>query len=181
MFANIQADMSIADEPQRPSLADNSGEVRAMREPAMRLAARLSWLPRIHASDTFSRRCRKLAVAFKALFERLDTAFARAPGSEDLIWLRDNAQQLSATVHAVANDLGQMTRLPHVRRAKDEIVPRVLAIAQAFFDETGNTFCESKFTAFCLAFEETTALEFHEVGALVPALRIVLLERIVEK
>jgi cyclic beta-1,2-glucan synthetase len=54
----------------------------------------------------------------------------------------------------------------------------VLALAQAFFDETGNTFCESKFTAFCLAFEETTALEFREVGALVPALKLVLLERI---
>ncbi len=40
------------------------------------------------------------------------------------------------------------------------------------------TFSEAKFTEFCLAFEETAPLEFHEVGALVPALKLVLLEKI---
>ena len=37
---------------------------------------------------------------------------------------------------------------------------------------------KAEFTAFCLAFEETTPLEFHEIGALVPALKLVLLEEI---
>ena len=40
------------------------------------------------------------------------------------------------------------------------------------------TFSEAKFTEFCLGFEEITPLEFHEIGALVPALKLVLLEEI---
>ena len=117
---------------------------------------------------------------FHAVFEGVDAAFAQAPGSEDLLWLRDNAQQLSSVARQVADELGPLTRLPHVGNG-GEIVPRVLAIAEAFFDETEDTFCKNKFKAFCLAFEETTPLEFHEIGALVPALKLVLLERIASR
>jgi cyclic beta-1,2-glucan synthetase len=170
------------EERQSPS-AGNRAEVRtesrSMRSPALELAARLGWLPGIPSSDTFSKRCRKLRVAFEAVFEGVDTGFARDPGSEDLLWLRDNAQQLSSAVDAVAAELGPLTRLPHVCSTTDEIVPRVLAIAQGFFDETASTFSESKFTEFCLAFEEAMPLEFREVGSLVPALKLVLLEQIV--
>ncbi len=144
----------------------------------MELAARLGWLPRIRSSDTFSRRCRKVRIAFDALFEAVGPAFAQAPATEDLLSLRDNAQQLSSAVQVLATELGPQTRLPHVCTTKGEIVPRVLAIAQGFFDETASTFCESKFREFCLAFEEAMPLEYREIGALVPALKLVLLEQI---
>ena len=49
---------------------------------------------------------------------------------------------------------------------------------KAFFEEANDSFCKEDFTEFCLAFEETTPLEFHEIGALVPALKLVLLEQI---
>jgi hypothetical protein len=151
-----------------------------MRNAATQLAARLGWLPKIFSSDTFARRCRKLLAVFQDVFEGVDAAFAQAPGSEDLLWLRDNAQQLSAAARLVAEELGGLTRLPHVGN-EGEIVPRVLAIAEAFFDETEDAFCKNKFKAFCLAFEETTPLQFHEIGALVPALKLVLLERIASR
>ena len=41
-----------------------------------------------------------------------------------------------------------------------------------------DAFSETKFTKFCLGFEQTVPLEFHEVGALVPALKLILLEKI---
>jgi hypothetical protein len=174
---------SIGEEERKHSHSGNGGaelreaELRTMRDAALQLAARLGWLPKISSSDTFARRCRKLTAVFHAVFEGVDAAFAQAPGSEDLLWLRDNAQQLSSAARLVADELGPLTRLPHVGNG-GEIVPRVLAIAEAFFDETEDTFCKNKFKAFCLAFEETTPLEFHEIGALVPALKLVLLERI---
>ena len=164
-----------AEEQQQPSVA-NGADVRTMRAAGNELATQLGWLPGA-SSDTFSLRCRKAATTFKLLFARVEAAFEKAPSSEGLLWLRNNAQQLSSQMRAVEADLGPLTGIPHVS-SKDEILPRVLAVAQAFFDETGVTFLEAKFTEFCLGFEETAPLEFHEVGSLVPALKLVLLERI---
>ncbi len=56
----------------------------------------------------------------------------------------------------------------------------MLVIAQAFLDQMEATFSKSEFTAFCMAFEETAPLQFHEIGSLVPALKLILLERIAQ-
>jgi cyclic beta-1,2-glucan synthetase len=168
---------SLIDEDEQPhSSTGDEAELRTMRVAGKDLAARVGWLPGA-ASDTFSIRCSKVAAAFKTIFAGVDAAFAKAPSSEDLLWLRDNAQQLSSEMRSVASDLGPLTRIPHVS-TKDELLPRVLVIAQAFFDETDASFSETKFTEFCLGFEETAPLEFHEVGAIIAALKLVLLEKI---
>jgi cyclic beta-1,2-glucan synthetase len=54
----------------------------------------------------------------------------------------------------------------------------VLVLAQAFLDLTGNHFREIAFTTFFQAFQKTTVLELREVSAAVPAMKLVLLERI---
>ncbi len=176
MVPNTQAHGIIGEEERQHPSTGNGAKVRTMRVAGTELATQVGWLPGA-SSDTFSVRCRKVAAAFRAIFVGVDTAFEKAPGSEDLLWLRDNAQQLSSEMRAVADELGPLNRIPHVS-TKDELLPRVLVIAQAFFDETDARFSETKFTEFCLAFEETAPLEFHEVGALVPALKLVLLEKI---
>ncbi|MGA8540643.1 MAG: glycosyl transferase, partial [Terriglobales bacterium] len=174
-----------------------SPAARELRSAAMELAASLSWLPGSPSSDTFSKRCQKLAAAFKALSDGVNAAFAQARDSEDLLWLRDNVLQLSSATRTLATELGPLTSLPLVYRkdayskdvsrktaySKDvfnpnEVLPRVLAIAEGFFEKTDDSFNKNDFTKFCLAFEEATPLEFHEIGALVPALKLVLLEQI---
>ncbi len=152
-------------------------KARNLHSAALELAASLNWLRGSPSSDTFSKRCQKLAVAFDAIFEDVDAAFAEAPTSEDLLWLRDNAQQLASATRLLGTELAPLTSLPLVS-VKNQILPRVLAIAQSFFLETNDDSSKSDFTAFCLAFEEKTPLEFHEIGALVPALKLVLLEEI---
>jgi cyclic beta-1,2-glucan synthetase len=164
------------EERQLPSNGDGA-QAQALRSAAKALAASLGWLPGTPSSDTFSTRCRKLTQTFAAIFQNVDAAFAKAPGSEDLLWLRDNQQQLSSATRGVATDLGPLTDLPHVT-SKGEIIPRVLAITMAFVDEIDTTFSESTFADFCLAFEEVTPLQFHEIGALVPSLKLVILEQI---
>src|SRR5438309_2937556 len=78
----------------------------------------------------------------------------------------------------VTTELKPLRRLPHARARKGEIVPRVLAFAQAFLDLADNSFSEQGFTSFCQAFQETTVLDLRELWALVPALKLILLERI---
>jgi len=182
MVPKTQIASIIAEEERRHSSAANGTDVEAMRAPALELAARLGWLPGTPTSDTFSNRCQKLAADFEVIFKRVESAFAQTPESspqwESLLWLRDNAQQLSSTARSVSDELGSLTQIPHVVSNNDEILPRVLAIAEAFLDETESTFSDISFTTFCLAFEETAPLEYREIGTLVPALKLVLLEGI---
>ena len=181
MVPKTQIASIIAEEERRHSAASGT-DVGAMRAPALELAARLGWLPGTPTSDTFSKHCQKLAGDFEVIFKRVESAFAQTPESspkwEPLLWLRDNAQQLSSTARSVSDELGSLSQIPHVVSGDGEILPRVLAIAEAFLDQTGSTFSDANFTTFCLAFEETAPLEYREIGTLVPALKLVLLEEI---
>jgi cyclic beta-1,2-glucan synthetase len=169
----------LGEEEQLHSSMNNEAQARAMHRAATGLAARLGWMPGT-SSETFSQRCKKLAETFDVIFKNVDAAFAKAPDSEDLLWLRDNAQLLRSGTRGAATELSPLTDLPHVT-SKGEIIPRVLAITQGFFDESDFTFGESRFAEFCIAFEETTPLQFHEIGALVPSLKLVLLEEIASR
>ncbi|MFZ0479740.1 MAG: glycosyl transferase, partial [Terriglobales bacterium] len=169
----------IEEKEHRHFSATNGTPSRTMRDAAMELAGGLVWLPGA-SSETFPTRCKKLSANLKILVERLPAASAQSPGSEGVLWLRDNTQQLSAAVRTVSADLGRLTRIPHVTR-KEEVVPRVLAIAEGYLTETSSEFRENEFTAFCLAFEGVMPLEFDEIGALVPALKLGLAEQIVEQ
>jgi cyclic beta-1,2-glucan synthetase len=145
------------------------------------LAATLTWLPSTPSRE-LSTRCEALAVTFKDLRPRVDAAFAKVAKSrgapdEALLWLRDNAQEFSSATRQLLDELAPLTDLPVVA-GKDKIMPRVLAIAKGFVEKSGPGFSKQQFTAFCMAFEEGTPLEYHEIGALVPALRLVLLEQI---
>ncbi|MGA9528758.1 MAG: glucoamylase family protein [Terriglobales bacterium] len=178
MVSRTHLGIIVEEEHRQPSAA-NRAPHKTMRDAAVELARGLDWLPGA-SSETFPERCKKLSASFKALAESLPAASAQSPGSEGLLWLRDNTQQLSAAVRAVSADIGRLTRIPHVSR-KEEIVPRVLAIAEGYLAETNNEFREDDFMAFCLAFEEVMPVEFNEIGTLVPALKLGLLEQIVEQ
>ena len=158
-------------------LSDLGYDLPALRAAATEFAVRLGWLPGVRTSKTFSVRCRKLNSAFQPLFASVKAGRLN-PESEDLRWFRDNDQMIYAELKNVADELKPLERLPHARGRKDEVVPRVLALAQTFLDLTGNRFRETAFTAFFQAFQESTVLELREVSATVSAMKLVLLERI---
>jgi cyclic beta-1,2-glucan synthetase len=146
------------------------------------LAATLTWLPTTPSGDALQQRCEALAQAFKQLRPLVDAAFAHSGNSqgataEALLWLRDNAQEFSSATRQVSNELAASAHLPVVA-GKEQIVPRVLAIARGFIEQSGAGFSKQQFTAFCMGFQEKSPLQYHEVGALIPALRLTLLEQI---
>jgi hypothetical protein len=177
MGPHIQTDGMIGEAEQNSADVITGVEAVALRSAALELASRLSWLPDRPSAEMLSELCRKLSAKLDALFEEVDVAFAKGSTSEDVLWLRDNSQQLSLAVRALANDLGPKANLPVVSD-KVKILPRVLAIAQGYLDEVDTAYSKQQFTAFCLALEEHTPLKFHEIGSLVPALELVLLQRI---
>ncbi|MFZ0953773.1 MAG: glucoamylase family protein [Candidatus Sulfotelmatobacter sp.] len=172
-----EAQHMLAGEPSHPA-SDFACDLSALRSAATDLASRLGWLPGIRSSKTFSSRSRKLKRAFQPLFASADSAGRLNPQSDDLRWFLDNDQLIYGELRNVSDELKSLKRLPHARGRKDEVVPRVLALAQAFLDLTGNCFRETAFTTFFQAFQESTVLELRELSAVVSAMKLVLLERI---
>ena len=158
--------------------SDLACNLPALRIAATEFASRLGWLPGVRTSKTFSIRCRKLKSAFQTLFASVEAVGKLNPESDDLRWFLDNDQLIYSELKSVALELKPLQRLPHARGRKDEVVPRVLALAQTFLDLSGNHFRETAFTAFFQAFQESTVLESREVSAAVSAMKLVLLERI---
>lgn len=174
---NVGTGTGVGEDERQHAAVSNGADARAMRVEGAELAATLIWLPGTTSSDTFAKRCEKLEEDFDRIFESVEEAYSQAPKSEDLLWLRDNAQQLSSATRQLASELGPLGNLPHVS-SRGGVMPRVLAIAKSFLDEADDSFSKANFTAFCLAFEATTPLEFHEIGALVPSVKLVVLEEI---
>jgi cyclic beta-1,2-glucan synthetase len=172
-----QIDNIIAEEEREPSAVHTEAGEKALRVSAKELAASLSWLPKRQSAETFAERCQALTTTLDRMFDKVEDAFAKNPDSEDLLWLRNNNHQLSSAAQTTAHDLQSLAAVPVVSN-KIQILPRVLAIAEFFLKQTDTNFSKSDFIAFCLAFEEVTPLEFHEIGTLVPALKLVLLEQV---
>ncbi len=169
---------SIAEEEFPHDPAGEPVDLPDLRSAATDFASRLGWLPGVRASNAFSRRCRKLKTAFQPLYAGVEAARRLNPTSDDLRWFCDNDQLIYAELRSVASELKPLKELPHARGRKSEIVPRVLTLAQTFLDLTGNHFREADFVTFFQAFQEGAVLELREVSAAVPALKLVLLERI---
>src|SRR5216683_3720174 len=175
---NTHVDIMIAEEERHHEPAGEALDAQVLRDAGAQFAAQLGWLPGTPASSAFRERCRRLASALKPLFAALEATPSHAPVSDDFRWLRDNIPLVYSEMLNVTTELKPLRRLPHARARRGEIVPRVLAFAQAFLDVADNSFNEQGFTSFCQAFQETTILDLRELWALVPALKLILLERI---
>ena len=69
-------------------------------------------------------------------------------------------------------------KLPHVRTPDGATAPRVVALAAGFLASTGYEFSERSLNGYVQSFQQSTPLRLHELWALVPALKLVLLEEI---
>ncbi len=178
MGLHTETEGIIGEEERKFLSARNESEVLPVRNAAAELAASLTWLPDRDSAETFSRRCQTLVQQLKELSDHVDAGFGQAPDSEDLIVLRGTIRALVSGARTVCGELSHAS-LPVVSN-RSKILPRVLVIAQGFLDQMEATFSKSEFTAFCMAFEESAPLQFHEIGSLVPALKLILLERIAQ-
>ncbi|MGA7697320.1 MAG: glucoamylase family protein [Candidatus Sulfotelmatobacter sp.] len=178
MVRNTHAESVMAEEERQPEPAGDVSDPVSPRDAALRLASALGWLPGTASSRTFSQRCHQLQLGFKPVFAAIGASSGRESLPEQLRLIRDNLQLICSELRNVPIELAPRKRLVHVRAKTSEVVPRVLPFAEAFLDVTANHFNEVEFAAFCQAFQEIAVLDLGEVLALVPALKLVLLERI---
>ncbi|HEY3971796.1 MAG TPA: glucoamylase family protein [Candidatus Sulfotelmatobacter sp.] len=179
MPLNRRIQAVIAEEATHASTTvDDQMEFQALRAKGERLASELAWMPRIKSSNTFSARCRQLKIHLASVIAAVNSLTTRSRLSADARLIRENESLIYSELLSVSSDLKLRRRLPHVHTRNAENIPRILAFAQGFFTATEYRFCEQRLTSFCLGFQEMAPLELREINALVPALKLVLLEEI---
>ena len=177
MVPNADAETMMTDEVLKPLAVERASDPETPRHATLRFASTLAWLPGTTSSDTFSRRCHKIEMAFDPIFA-VAGASSASSSSSGLSTVRDNLQLITSELRSVPVELAARKTLVHVRKGNGKVVPRVLAFAEGFWDQYANRFDRTEFEAFCMVFQEVAVLDLYEVLSLVPALKLVLLERI---
>jgi cyclic beta-1,2-glucan synthetase len=166
-LANEEAAMPLAASPASDVLRVNAAE----------LAGQLAWLPGVRSSRFFDKRVSALAERLTPVLSRLQTPI-QTTGSEDLRWLYQNISLLSTELTTTGEACRSLRKLPHVKTRNQDVVPRVMAVAEALLAATDYRFSESAFTSYVQEFQENTELDLAELWALPSVLKLVLLEQI---
>ena len=168
----------IKDEVKRTELALVAPiEVDPLRTQGAELARNLPWQANTPASPVFGERVKMLREAFKPVFAALDVADPKTC-TDDVRWLRDHMRLIHGDLRGLADATKILRRIPHARDPKGAIVPRVVALAEGYFQASGRKFDDVGLTHFLEGFQELVVLDLHELWALVPALKLALLEQI---
>jgi cyclic beta-1,2-glucan glucanotransferase len=178
MAENAHLESIIAEEDHLPESGDRLSDYQDLRDTGARLVSHLNWLPGTTASSIFASRCRRLRKALKPIFDAVDTTFPKSAVSEDVQSLRDNSFLLYAQMTSLATEIRSLRKLPHVRTSQGRVVPRALALAADFLQVVSCQFDDQAFIVFCQGFQEGAILDLKELWALVPALKLILLEQI---
>ncbi len=149
-----------------------------LRRNAREVAPVLAWNPGVHTSHFFSERWNAMAAGLRPVLEQVNRRPRSPAEPDDLRWLRENMPLLWAELGNTKNALKQLRRLPHVRTPRGTTIPRAAAVAEAFLHAVNFDFSEAAFLAYLGAFQESTVLKFRELWALLPAMELVLLERL---
>jgi len=157
--------------------ADMTPDLERLGTHAAELARVLAWLPGTHSSDVLYERSHALKPQLRKIF-RAVSDYSATNVSDDFHWLQDNVHLLSTELNATADELEEYKKLPHVRNRSFDIVPRVLAIAEGYMAAMEYAFSEASYLEYIRVFQKTTILTLAELDALIPSIKLVLLEQI---
>ncbi len=157
---------------------DVASNEQALRSNATQLAHKLGWQPSVKSSPYFAERVRIVSKALKPVLSKLHGPAPKTPVSADFHWLHENVNLLYTELQGISIALKPLHKSPHVRTPSGVIIPRIAAIADGFLTATERQFNETAFTSYVDAYQESTVLKIGELWALVPALKLVLLDQI---
>jgi hypothetical protein len=112
----------------------------------------------------------------------VEAALASPSGNDpDRVWLHQNARLLRTAEQETKGLLRDTRRDPVVMdQRQPDPVPRVFAIAHAFFDASANRFGAEGLEAFLNGIQDVQTLKMGEIWSLKPMLEMVVLERVAE-
>ena len=179
MPPDTHIEMLSAEAERLPEPAKEIGpNPEALAAAAADLGRRLVWLPGAHSSRFFAERYRALGRAIRPVLRILQRSAPKTVVGDDFHWLNDNVRMVHADLRGTKEGFKLVRKLPHVRTPDGAITPRVIALASGYLAATGYEFGENSLNTYVQAFQQSTVLRLVELWALVPALKLVLLEEI---
>ena len=160
---------------------ETARELDLLHAAGLEFAKASPWMPNTRRSSTFSDRWKNLKKSFNWLLPKIHTPLPPATETsvpDDIRWLHENSRLIEIEFFGLSEPFKEFAQVPHVRDGRGTVVPRVGAIAQNFLINNNYEFSEQALTAFIEGFQDNTPLEKKELSALVPALKLVLLEEI---
>jgi hypothetical protein len=168
---------TVNDEQLSRAASENPRQLDILQRRATDFARTLPWNPSVKSSDWIVKKRRELAAALAPLLAALREPTPKMEVSDDFHWLHDNVRLIHSELKGTADAVQPLTKIPHTT-VDGEDVPRAAAVAQEFLSAAGYDFSEAAFTAYMQAFQETTLLKVKELWALIPCMKLVLLEEI---
>ena len=147
---------------------------------AAELAGKLRWLPDQLTDHPFGDRCQRLFAAIRPLLAAAAPRLAE-DASEDFRLLHENLLLLQSELTDACEGSNRPQKHPLVRTPSGGVTPRVAAVAEDYFAVTGYQFDVRSFSEYIQAFQDTTVLDMAELWAMIPVLKLVLLEKIAER
>jgi cyclic beta-1,2-glucan synthetase len=155
-------------------------DLLTMRSSAADLARSLAWVPGQRKSYVFRNRRQSLSRSLGSLLNKLATPLQKAATGEVGL-LRESAFLLENELEDACATFKAATRVPQVRTPNGVVLPRIAPIADDLLVTAGYHFSGSTFTDYIQAFQDVALLEMEELWMLIPVLKLVLLEQIVER
>ena len=164
----------------RPPVSDSLPGPSVLTSSAATLSRTLAWLPQQTEIRLFHDRCRALHRALDPLLAALEASPVKT-GSDDVRLLHENLLLIQAQLDDTCDTFTRLQKLPQARTPNGAVGPRVAAIAEDYLAVAEYEFNTASFTDYVRAFQNTTVLDMAELWMLVPALNLVLLEKIAER
>ncbi|MBV9083326.1 MAG: glycosyl transferase [Acidobacteriaceae bacterium] len=179
-MAEHLAQMKLEHEDAMPVAGLSEAEQASLRERAMQAARACGWAPNKRGGTAVRDLFRKNARLLRELEADLYRLTAEQP-SEDLRWLYDNLRLVRTDLQDLETGTKILAKLHAVRTQTDEAIPRPVVLARALLAAANYRLTEENFYCFIQAVEEIEALRLDELAAMLPALKLVLLELIAER
>src|SRR5512146_30748 len=163
-----------------PALRSDQKEARQthLATVALESARSLIWVPNATRSRHFPQRVKRLSNRMRSVLASV--AHKRAAESEEQKWLGENSDLLGSQLAGLQELRDGLTRTAHVRRTNGDVVPRPLVIAEDLLFSLDYRFEETGFVTFLHSFQTATVLRMEELWELIPAMQLVLLERVAD-
>jgi len=153
-------------------------DLDALSAAAADLSRRLVWIPGPYTSGPFSERHKVLQRGLKPVLAAFRGPLPKKAVGDDFRWLYDNLRLVHSNIRGTKEGFKLVRKIPHVRIPDGGVTPRVLALAAGFLAATSYEFSERSLNGYVQAFQQSSTLQLHELWALVPSLKLVLLEEI---
>jgi len=158
-----------------PKLDRASREREALAEHAKETAKSCAWLGGGGGRARISEIYRKNLRGLKLLEKELYTLRSGEP-SEDLRWLYDNLRLVHAELQDLKDSADWLGKLPMVRTANEDTIPRCLVLARDVLTATDCRLTQSKVSDYLEAVQEIDPLRLAEIDSFLMCFKLGLLE-----